>query len=296
MWKPDVMLYHADCADGFGAAWAAWMRWGDMVEYRPVSYGQEPPDVTGRNVLIGDFSYSLDVLLQMASTAASVVLLDHHKTALVELDSYRSIGCSAQEFGRDVAARLERDPHANMAVLLDMEKSGARLVWEFCHPDAEVPTLINLIEDRDLWRFRYAEARPFGLWLRAEPLNFERWELISQELNDGCDSARIMSEAAAMQRFFDQKVSEIAALARWIELGGHSVVACNCPPMFASEVGHKLLDDYPSTPFVALYSDQEKARGYSLRSRDDREDVSQIARKFGGGGHRNAAGFGVPLP
>ena len=158
--------------------------------------------------------------------------------------------------------------------------------------------LLRLIEDRDLWRFTLPETKPFGLWLRSESFDFERWELISQELADGRDCDVILTEANAMQRFFDAKVSEIAARSRYGEIGGHRVRVCNCPPMFASEVGHKLLEDWPDVPFVACYSDDQKARGYSLRSSDDfshRMDVSEVARKFGGGGHRNAAGFGVPL-
>ena len=149
---------------------------------------------------------------------------------------------------------------------------------------------------RDLWRFSLPETKPFNVWLRCEPFNFERWELIAQELNDGRDNARIMAEAAAMQRFFDQKVAEIGRLSRRGLIDGHEVPMCNCPPMFASEVGHWLLEQNPFAPFVACYSDQGKSRGFSLRSRDGRMDVSEVARKFGGGGHRNAAGFGVPLP
>ena len=54
-----------------------------------------------------------------------------------------------------------------------------------------------------------------------------------------------MDESAAMQRFFDQKVAEIARLSRISLIDGHEVPVCNCPPMFASEVGHRLLDDHP---------------------------------------------------
>ena len=68
-WKPDIMIYHANCADGFGAAWAAWMRWGDEVEYFPCAYGQEPPDVSGKHVMIGAFSFKRDVLHSLSLRA-----------------------------------------------------------------------------------------------------------------------------------------------------------------------------------------------------------------------------------
>lgn len=299
-WKPDVMIYHANCADGFGAAWAAWMRWGNAVEYVPASYGQSPPDVLDKHVLIGDFSYKREQLEAIATGAASIIILDHHKTAEDDLTAFRWLREKPERFTLPVVKSmiddLQRGPFPAIGALFDMSRSGAVMTWQFCHPGAEVPLLLRLIEDRDLWRFSLPETKPFNVWLRCEPFNFERWELIAQELNDGRDNARIMAEAAAMQRFFDQKVAEIGRLSRRGLIDGHEVPMCNCPPMFASEVGHWLLEQNPFAPFVACYSDQGKSRGFSLRSRDDRMDVSEVARKFGGGGHRNAAGFGVPLP
>lgn len=297
-YKPDMMIYHADCADGFGAAWAAWMKWGDTVEYVPCAYGQEPPEVLGKHVLIGDFSFKKDTIDRIAPGAASIVILDHHKTSEADLTAFRVFKERPERFTLGaihfMIGDLQRSPMPAVLASFDMKRSGAVMMWQFCHPDSEVPKLLRLIEDRDLWRFTMLEAKPFALWLRSEPFEFERWELIAQALNDGRDAERIMTEALAMQRFFDQKVSEIAALSKLGYIAGYKVPVCNCPPMFASEVGHKLLDDYPHASFAACYSDQGNSRGYSLRSADDRLDVSEIARKFGGGGHRNAAGFGVP--
>lgn len=297
-YKPDMMIYHANCADGFGAAWAAWLKWGDAVEYVPCSYGQRAPDVTGKRVLMGDFSFKRDVLGYMAATAASIVILDHHESAEAELQTWRVL--TDKENSPVTIHHVQADNGLQVEPLktiahFDMSRSGARMVWDFCFPGEDAPMLIKLIEDRDLWRFSMEETKPFGVWLRCEPFDFERWELISQELNDGRAAARIFAEAEAMQRFFDQKVAEIARLAHTGLVDGHTVPLCNCPPMFASEVGHYLLDANPDAPFVACYSDQGKTRGWSLRSRDDRENVATIAAKFGGGGHRNAAGFGTPI-
>lgn len=290
-YRPDIMIYHANCADGFGAAWAAWMRWGDAVQYVPASYGQEPPDVVGKHVLIGDFSYKREVIEKLGRVAASIIVLDHHETAqaelapwLLEVSEPLSLTNASEAVGK-----------FHTAAVFDMDRSGARMVWDFCFPGEGAPPLIALIEDRDLWRFTMEETKPFGVWLRCEAFDFRVWASIDLRLGDRADAARIFDEAAAMQRFFDQKVSEIARLGRTGLIDGHAVPLCNCPPMFASEVGQLLLDQNPEAPFVACYSDQGKARGYSLRSRDDRMNVADIARKFGGGGHRNAAGFGVPL-
>lgn len=299
-YKPDIMIYHANCADGFGAAWAAWMKWGNAVEYIPASYGQEPPEVLGKHVLIGDFSYKRAGIDAMLQGAASVVILDHHETAEAELEPFRfhesSPGAvSAADTNGMLSDLAEIDRPPCLAVF-DMNRSGARMVWDFCFPGEEAPVLIDLIEDRDLWRFKLPVTKAFGVWLRCEPFDFQRWKGIAAELEVSGDHESILGEARAMQRFFDQKVAEIAKRARPGTIDGHAVMICNCPPEFSSEVGHWLLDGNPFLEFVACYSDGPKARGYSLRSDDTRMNVAEIARKFGGGGHRNAAGFSVPLP
>lgn len=297
-YAPDIVIYHDHCADGFGAAWACWMRWRDRPTYIAASYGSAPPDVSGKHVLIVDFSYKRDVLRAMGAAARSIIVLDHHKTAQADLADWAIEDVAGDFWAGDnpLKSVRENDDYVGqpIAALFDMQRSGARLAWDFCHHETP-PRLIDLIEDRDLWRFEFAETKPFGLWLRSAPFDFERWELISQELGDGRDGDRIMTQAWAMQSFFDAKVGEIASFARVQDVCGHRPIVVNCPPMFASEVAHALLDAYPTAPFAATYFDAPDVRMFSLRSRDDREDVSTIAQSFGGGGHRNAAGFSIPV-
>lgn len=296
-YQPDLVIYHDHCADGFGAAWACWMKWGAACQYVPANYGQTPPDVAGKHVLIVDFSYKRDVLREMAGTAKSIIVLDHHKTAQADLTDWQ-IDDVAGDFWAD------DDPmshvHTNddfvgqpIAALFNMNKSGAVLAWEFCH-EAPVPMLLRLIQDRDLWRFAMEDTKPFALWLRSQPFDFDRFELLAQELDDARDSEVIMTEARAMQRFFDAKVDEIASFADFEAIAEHTPIMVNCPPMFSSEVGHALLDKHPAAPFAAMWYETRNKRMWSLRSRDERTDVSAVAAIFGGGGHRNAAGFSEP--
>ena len=61
--KP-LVIYHANCTDGFGAAFAAWLKFGDEAEYRACHYGQEcfqdGETVHNREVYILDFSFPRD--------------------------------------------------------------------------------------------------------------------------------------------------------------------------------------------------------------------------------------------
>ena len=300
-YKPDVFLYHAPCDDGFGAAWAAWQKWGDDVEYIPCTYGKAPPDVTGKHVLMGDFSFKRPALEDMANKAKSIVILDHHKTAQEDLAPFKVEFCGAARLApadipgmlRDMA-ELDRPP---VLAHFDMEKSGARLAWEFCHPEKEVPRLIRHIEDRDLWRFTLPYTRIISLLLRSYPYNFKTWTQLAAALDDDGQRNATLLEAAGITRFYDRKISEMVMQARTIALASVDVPAANCSWAFASDVAHELLRLFPDAPFAATYYDRaDGRRSFSLRSDDNRTDVAEVAKRFGGGGHRNAAGFETTIP
>lgn len=293
-WKPDIVIYHSPCDDGFGAAWAAWKRWGDEVEYLPATYGKPAPDVTGKNVLIADFSFKELVLIDMAKQARSIIVLDHHKTAEEDL---RRLPALYEPGLEDVDRQLRELADASVPQILcrfDMDRSGARLAWDFCHPGEQVPDLIRFVEDRDLWRFDLPQTRAFSLWLRGHPYDFKNWDRINRML-EGPQAAALIQQAMAVQTFYDQKIAEIVTTARWLKINNIPVPVANCTWAFASDVAHALLVKHPEAAFAATYYDRgDGSRTYSLRSEDERDDVSIHARRYGGGGHRNAAGFEVP--
>ena len=72
---------------------------------------------------------------------------------------------------------------------------------------------------------------------------------------------------------------------------GHTVPCINTTTLI-SEIGNAISQDYP---FAMMYFDTEDKRIYSLRSSENGIDVSEIAKKMGGGGHFNAAGFSTGL-
>ena len=51
----NCIIYHADCTDGFGAAYSAWKLLGNRAEYHACKHGQTPPDVKDKVVAILDF-------------------------------------------------------------------------------------------------------------------------------------------------------------------------------------------------------------------------------------------------
>lgn len=262
--KPTHVLYHANCPDGFGAAFSVWKKYSDSVKYIACNYGNPPPVLpTEASVLIADFSFPKDVIIGMSQKVFEIQLLDHHKTAYDML--------------KDV-------PFCKF----DMDHSGAYLTWEYIH-GSEPPDFIKYIEDRDLWAFKLPYSKEFSAALGSYPKDFVVWEGLSEM---GMDKLKL--DGGTILRFQGQKVDEIIAQAFWKDIAGHRVPVVNASTFF-SEVGDRLCQIHPTAPFSAYFYDRaDGKRQWGLRS-PGRMDVSKIAKSMGGGGHAGAAGFLEPV-
>lgn len=289
-----LCIYHANCTDGFAAAWAVRHALGDGVELFPSGYGQAPPSLTGRDVVLVDFSYKRDQLAEISEAARSLLILDHHKTAEEDL---RGIGVAPESWAEWAEIIDGGDPKLRCAAWFDMQRSGAGLAWDFFH-DATRPWLIDLVEVRDLWRkddLRWEKARLAHAYVNSFDMDFFEWDQHMRLGDDEEGQERIIHDAAAILRQHDRHVRKIAAVSRRkAQIAGCAATVVNCPPWMASDVGD-LLNREPGMTFVAAYQDTEDYRLFSLRSRaPDGIDVSAIAKLYGGGGHKHAAGFRVP--
>lgn len=278
MSKP-LVLFHASCADGFCAAWAAWRVFAGECECVPVNYGQEPPDVCGRKVYILDFSYKRPVMMQIFSQAHSVCVLDHHGTAQTDL-TFPS--CTEQEM---------KTGEGRIFIRFDLQKSGGRLAWEYFFPDVSASWLVDYTEDRDLWKWQLPHSREVSAALASLPHEFPTWNDLHERFNPATDVTQSLAQqGTAILRYQQQQVDSQCKNAVEIEMDGHKVLSVNAT-MLISEIAGKLAE---GRPFGATWFERSDGkRVWSLRSRDGGVDVSEIAKKHGGGGHRNAAGFEV---
>jgi len=267
---PDVCIYHGNCADGFGAAYAVWKRFGGDVEYIAGTYGVAPPDVTGKAVLLVDFSFKRAVIEEMLKTAAAIFIIDHHKTAI-----------------EDLSPLLLGDTAYVLDAIFDADKSGAMLAWEHYH-GGEPPALIQYIQDRDLWRFKLVGTREIQANLFSYPYDFEIWDKLAH-----LPTEQLIADGSAIERKHFKDIDELLGVVqRRMAIGGHNVPVANLPYTFSSDAGHKMAK---GEPFAACYYDTPAGRCFSLRSADDGLDVSDIAKMYpGGGGHPRAAGFTIP--
>ncbi len=254
---PSVVLYHAECADGFGAAWALWRQF-PAAKFIAVKHGNPPPPgLQDQRVIIVDFSYARETLEAMAERAKALLVLDHHITA------------------EQALAGL---PYA----YFDMKKSGAVLAWEWAH-DRPVPWLLQYIQDKDLWSWALPHSREINAAVASHPFEFDVWSRFAQK--------ELEQEGRAILRYEQELVSKLAGQAVLVEFQGATVPSVQSA-ILTSQIGEQMSAD---APFCLIWHDRDGRRYYSMRSREDGTDVGAIAASFGGGGHTHAAGFSVPL-
>ncbi len=260
--KGSIVLYHAGCWDGFGAAWVAWRYFGDSAQYIAVQHGQALPTVDFHNklVYILDFSYDRPVLDQIADEALHVVVIDHHATAKQSLIGFKDS-------------------------VFDESHSGAVLTWQRFYADQPIPMLLSYVEDRDLWSWLLPQSKAYNAGLRSYPLDFELWQELADKTN------QLITEGHAILREQQKVIDSHARHAVEQDFFGHMVPVVNATVLY-SEIGHALLDHFPDAPFAVTYFIVEETQQivYNLRS-GGRFHVGNFAKEQGGGGHANAAGF-----
>ena len=281
--KP-LVVFHKSCSDGFGAMWCFWRQFGNEYEYVPGTYTANDFDIElfrDRVVFLVDFSYKRAVVEEIIKVAKSVTLIDHHVSALKDLE-----GIQGLDF-------------ANSCI----EYSGAMLAWGYLNPGTNAPKAIVLIDDRDRWTFRHEDTKPFSQYLFSIEYDIEEWDKVLRYAEDPDTLAFYVSQGEAIERKHMKDVRELMKYQRPMQIGEWCVPVLNVPYTMASDAGEQLCqhsfneDNGDPPPFAAPYYDSANGRHFSLRSlqsNPDAVDVSVVASSYGGGGHRNASGFTVP--
>ena len=269
-----VILYHAKCPDGFGAAFAAWKKFGDSAEYIPVKHGGPVPEkMDGRDIFFVDFCFPKETMSGLAKIAKSVTVLDHHEGV------------------RDVATLFPG--------VFDPKRSGSTIAWEYFHPDAPMPRLMRHLEDGDLYRYELPETRDIFSYLIVMPYDFAVWDTFAQTLDDTARREEFLKKAANYTEYFKLLADLCVDGAKKVSFEGYECAFANSHPSITmkSYIGKELYTKFP--PFALVVSAHPDGFGVSIRG-DGTVDVSKIAEKYGGSGHPESSGFfikaSMPLP
>lgn len=275
-----LIIWHSGCFDGYTAAWVAHRALGGG-DLHPAHYGQPPPDVRGRHVYIVDFSYPRDVLMRMREEAASLLVIDHHKTAQEAL--------SGLPF-----------------CLFDLNESGASLTWRHFHgvgadgmradhsTPPPMPHLVAYVKDRDLWRHALPDSQAVNAWLRTHDFDLDLWDELAARL-DGQQGRMDATMAGVAIRRAERKIIEQACRHPIrVTLAGVPFLATNATTLFSETAGELAQETGAG---LAYFIRQDGRVQLSLRNsgKEGAPDVSKVAKEYGGGGHPGASGCDISV-
>jgi len=280
-----VVLYHRSCNDGIAAAWAAYQYLGEGALYAPYQYGDElPAIVQGRHLIMVDLSLPAEMLNLDELGVASLLIIDHHKTAqplIAITDTVSNV---------DQYLKLREDGQRTF-LYFDLAFSGAVLTWMFFAPADRahaVPEALRMIQDYDLWKHELVGSRQFNAWLAAGDRSIERFNRGLRA--DGSVTAEVIASGHVLMEYDRRIAQSVAKLyVRPVKWKGMMVATVNAPAHLRNEVADILSAQYP---VVVCYTVRDEEVVYSLRSSGE-VDVSALAEQFDGGGHSKAAAFAL---
>ncbi|KKS24000.1 hypothetical protein A3B05_02145 [Candidatus Giovannonibacteria bacterium RIFCSPLOWO2_01_FULL_43_160] len=261
--KEIVVLYHKGCKDGFGAAWAAWRKFGARAKYIGVNHGDKlPAGLARKEVYMVDFTYSAKEMQWLLKICKKVVALDHHVSSMA-------------------ATMLAHDYRYNVS------HSGATLAWLYFFPNKKTPQILRYLEDTDIWRFKMQHTREIIASIHTYGQDFRIWSKLAKEIEKFSTRKIHIMRGKAILQYQGQLIKKAVDEAEEVLFLKHRVLVSNSSVLI-SVIGHKLAQKKKS--FGIVWRRSKGLILVSLRSIPS-FNVSKIAAHFGGGGHKNAAAF-----
>jgi oligoribonuclease NrnB/cAMP/cGMP phosphodiesterase (DHH superfamily) len=237
------------------------------VYFIETNYKDPPPkadSIRNTDVVIVDFSYKPEEMEKILKVARSVTWIDHHATA------------------KDY-------PYQDIPGLRDFDnksKAGCELTWEYFFPMLPVPLAVQLIGDYDKWALQMEDCKVFyeGMKLLKNGPEEELWEdLLSDNLGD---VEAIIKSGRTATLYRDNYCNDLCrGFGYETEISGYHAYACNQYMFGSGGFGHRF-NQYPLC--IAYIHD---GINFTVSLYSENVDVGEIAKKYGGGGHKGAAGF-----
>lgn len=267
--KDKIIFYHAECNDGFGGAWAAWKKFGDEADYIAFNHNDSlSENLRDKQIFFIDVLPGNEMIIKkVINDNKSVVAIDHHKTNESKISLFKEY-------------------------YFNNNHSGAVLAWKYFHPDKSVPKLLLFIEDGDIWKWEYSESENLISALVLYDFDFDVFDRIATDAENPEKLKEYLSKGEILSKYSQKIVDWLSHTAILVDFEGYKVYAVNAPDFIKGLVANKLAGEHP--PFAIAWVQEKDSIVVSLRSGPNDFAVSEIAQKYGGGGHKKAAGLSFP--
>lgn len=274
-----------------------------------IHYGQSFPfeDILPREqVWIVDYSVSPDEMLRLLDITKNVTWIDHHKTAIEKYADFPRLIRGIRQNGEAACtltfkylnwwtARGEGPERYSMGDPMPLNGSDAM----------PVPRMLKLVGDRDVWRWAFKDETRFffaGSQMHdTRPDSEFWWKCMEHEVdlssppNTGNAVVRARGEVFWEQLLRDgQTIEKYKAqsdegtnglIGYEVAFEGYRCFACNRARVSSDRFGERIKQ------YDILLPHYHDGKQWTVSLYSEKVDVSEIAKKHGGGGHTGAAGF-----
>lgn len=274
--KNTIIFYHENCLDGFASAFTAWKKFKSRAEYIPLTHtvdGKDylknkkikQKDIKDKNLYFIDICPEKEELEKIQKLAKSLIVIDHH------------IG------KKDLVESLEGSVFKDGV-------SGAYLASQYFFPEEKVSKFINYISIGDTWTWKNEKLeREILSYIYTLDFDLKIFSKAEKDLEDKKKFAEAKKIGALLLESASKMIDSNLEKAKLVNFEKYKVYALNDNSVFTSELGHKLAEK-SKDKFAIVYSLTEKGLKVRLRGAG-KIDLSELAKKYNGGGHFNAAGF-----
>lgn len=298
---------------GLACGYAAWNSLRHSSEYIALDYGQELPDLSGIEMLyILSYSLTKKQLEYLSNINIDVIIIDDKniKTYNEFIDSdnkiktddndYRetkrhvTIGFVTKKSDNENDDSIKFD--SSIEFIIDTTKSSIRSCWEYFNTNLVLPKLLKYIEDYNTWKFQYKESKRLNYALNSinSKVDYCYWSQLS--MSDDLLNY-VLQKGQAVEEYFNTiniKFINNEDNLFYTNIGEHKVVLLTLTRANdINELADLILSVKEDVDFVIGFNllGSDNSFKVSLRSRVDEVDVSEIARRFGGGGKPTTSGF-----
>jgi len=263
-----TFITHKNCMDGVGSVIAAknslnvymdivWMQHGDDIDIE---------SFRGEDIIMSDFSLPREKMIELNEVANNLLVIDHHKTAMKELEDLDY-------------------------VVFDLDSSGVTLTWQVFNPGVNIPSILLYIEDRDLWKWELPDSKEISEGLRYVNDQESLLNLKISNEDEVLEKAKLIGNV--LVNVTNSHIEKVTKDFITIDVLGYEVPFLNNQTAI-SEVGNELAKEYIAS--ISWFVTSNDIIVLSLRS-NNKLDVGALCKKLhdeygalSGGGHPNAAG------
>jgi hypothetical protein len=280
-----IVCYHYPCPDGVGSMYAA-QKFHNSIGNLSVKYIAITASlintidwkslVKDKNVLFVDLALKQSFITEIIKYCNQYLVIDHHKTTEKELEIF---------------------PKENL--IFDIKKSGAILTWCYFFPDQEPPLLLKYIQDNDLWINKMPNCDKFVAWFHHLPMTYEIYDQYANDDNKLIeDIKKCGSVALTIQNSILDKAINFLPKPKFVQINNkyYFILFANFT-IYPYILGDKILGNFPYIDLSSVYYiNVNGGTNFTLLSTPTRVDGSEIAKHFGGQGHRNSSMLTLQQP